>query len=164
MTQTMTPELTALALAGLLQVVQFALMSVPANLELGPGKTLGPRDPDRLGKPLIEQVSPRTGRLFRALNNHFEGLILFTLAVVVVTLSGQSSGCHRRLRLDLPDRARALRARLCLRPGAVAVADLDGGLRRHHPHAAGNAGLMPMPQHKPFAIPTASRRFPHGKL
>ncbi|MDG1128859.1 MAPEG family protein [Seohaeicola saemankumensis] len=88
----MTPELTALALAGLLQVVQFALMSIPANLELGTGKTLGPRDPDRLGKPLIEQVSPRTGRLFRALNNHFEGLILFTLAVVVVTLSGQSSG------------------------------------------------------------------------
>ncbi|MDX1821898.1 MAG: MAPEG family protein [Alphaproteobacteria bacterium] len=87
----MTPELTALALAGLLQVIQFMLMSIPANLELGPGKTLGPRDPDRLGKPLIEQVSPRTGRLFRALNNHFEGLILFTLAVVVVTLSGQSS-------------------------------------------------------------------------
>lgn len=91
MTQTMTPELTALALAGLLQVIQFMLMSIPANLELGPGKTLGPRDPDRLGKPLIEQVSPRTGRLFRALNNHFEGLILFTLAVVVVSLSDQSS-------------------------------------------------------------------------
>lgn len=91
MTQTMPPELTALALAGLLQVIQFMLMSIPANLELGPGKTLGPRDPDRLGKPLIEQVSPRTGRLFRALNNHFEGLILFTLAVVVVTLSDQSS-------------------------------------------------------------------------
>ena len=91
MTQTMTPELTALALAGLLQVIQFMLMSIPANLELGPGKTLGHRDPDRLGKPLIEQVSPRTGRLFRALNNHFEGLILFTLAVVVVTLSDQSS-------------------------------------------------------------------------
>ncbi len=87
----MTPELTALALAGLLQVVQYVLMSVPANIELGRGKTLGPRDPDRLGRPLIEQVSPRTGRLFRALNNHFEGLILFTLAVVVVHLSGQSS-------------------------------------------------------------------------
>ena len=39
----------------------------------------------------MEQVSPRTGRLFRAMNNHFEGLILFTLAVVVITLSGQSS-------------------------------------------------------------------------
>ncbi|MES2144815.1 MAG: MAPEG family protein [Pseudomonadota bacterium] len=87
----MPPELTALALAGLLQGIQYALMAIPANLELGPGKTLSPRDPDRLGRPLIEQVSPRTGRLFRALNNHFEGLILFTLAVVVVTLSDQST-------------------------------------------------------------------------
>ncbi|KAA9005242.1 MAPEG family protein [Histidinibacterium aquaticum] len=83
----MTPELTALALAGLLQVVQYVLMSVPANLELGPGKTTSPRDPERLEKPLIEQVSTGTGRLFRALDNHFEGLILFTLAVVVVELS-----------------------------------------------------------------------------
>jgi uncharacterized MAPEG superfamily protein len=87
----MTPELTALALAGLLQALQFVLMAVPANRELGPAKTLSPRDPDRLGRPLAEQVSPRTGRLWRALNNHFEALILFTLAVTVVTLSGQSS-------------------------------------------------------------------------
>jgi uncharacterized MAPEG superfamily protein len=87
----MTPELTALALAGLLQGVQYVLMAVPANLELGAAKTLSPRDPDSLGKPLIEQVSPVTGRLFRALDNHFEGLILFTLAVVVVTLSNQST-------------------------------------------------------------------------
>ncbi|SFP32406.1 MAPEG family protein [Tranquillimonas alkanivorans] len=87
----MTPELTALALAGLLQVVQYVLMAVPANLELGPGKTMSPRDPHRLGKPLDQQVSLRTGRLYRALDNHFEGLILFTLAVVVVTLSGGST-------------------------------------------------------------------------
>ncbi|MBV0913031.1 MAPEG family protein [Anianabacter salinae] len=87
----MTPELTALALAGLLQAVQYVLMSVPANLELGTGKTLSPRDPQRMDKPLMDQVSPRTGRLFRALNNHFEGLILFTLAVVVVTLGDQQS-------------------------------------------------------------------------
>lgn len=87
----MTPELTALACAGLLQCVQFALMAVPANLELGVGKSLSPRDPDRLGQPLVEQVSPRTGRLFRALNNHFEGLILFTLAVVVVTLGDKAN-------------------------------------------------------------------------
>lgn len=87
----MTPELTVLALAGLLQVVQFCLMAIPANLELGPGKTLSPRDPARLGTPLVEQVSPVTGRLWRAMNNHFEGLILFTLAVVVVTLGGQST-------------------------------------------------------------------------
>ena len=88
----MTAELTALALAGLLQGAQFALMSIPANLELGPGKTMSPRDPDRLGKPLVEQVSPGTGRLIRALNNHFEGLILFTLAVVVVSLADKTSG------------------------------------------------------------------------
>jgi len=87
----MTPELTALTLAGLLQCLQFGLVSVTANLELGPAKTLSPRDPARLGKPLMEQLSPRSGRLFRAMNNHFEGLILFTLAVVVVTLSNQST-------------------------------------------------------------------------
>lgn len=87
----MTAEVTALAFAGLLQVIQYVLMSVPANLELGPGKTTSPRDRDRLGGDLIDQVSTRTARLFRAMNNHFEGLILFTLAVVVVTLSDQST-------------------------------------------------------------------------
>ncbi len=87
----MTPELTVLALAGLLQAVQFVLMSVPANLELGVGKTLSPRDRERLGGALEDQLSAKTARLLRALNNHFEALILFTLAVVVVSLSGQST-------------------------------------------------------------------------
>jgi uncharacterized MAPEG superfamily protein len=84
----MTPELTVLALAALLQAVQFVLVSIPANLELGPKRTLAPRDDGELK----DLVSPRTGRLARALNNHFEGLILFTIAVVVVTLGDQSSG------------------------------------------------------------------------
>lgn len=87
----MTPELTVLALAALWQVVQIALMAIPANLELGTAKTLSPRDPERLQKPLMDQVSPRTGRLHRAMSNHFEGLILFTIAVLVVTRGGQSS-------------------------------------------------------------------------
>ena len=87
----MTPELTALALAALLQVLQYVLMSVPANMELGVAKTLSPRDPHRLGKPIAEQVSPQTGRLIRALNNHFEGLILFSIACFVITLSDQST-------------------------------------------------------------------------
>ena len=82
----MTPELTALALAGLLQVVQYALFALPANLELGPGYTSSPRD-----RPPSRAMSVRTGRLQRALNNHFEGLILFTLAVAVTTLSGRST-------------------------------------------------------------------------
>ena len=87
----MTQELTALTLAALLQVVQYVLMSVPANMELGTAKTLSPRDRDRLGGALEDLLSPRTGRLYRALGNHFEGLILFTIAVTVITLSNQST-------------------------------------------------------------------------
>jgi uncharacterized MAPEG superfamily protein len=82
----MTPELTALALAALLQVVQYALMAIPANLELGPRYTASSRDTDRRA-----ELSPRTARLLRALNNHFEALILFTIAVTIVTLSSQST-------------------------------------------------------------------------
>ncbi len=82
----MTPELTALTLCGLLQMVQFILFAVPANRDLGMGYTSSARD-----RPPSRQMSVLTGRLQRAMNNHFEGLILFTLAVVVVTLSGQSS-------------------------------------------------------------------------
>lgn len=83
----MTPELTVLALAGLLQAVQFALMAVPANMELGTGYTMSARD-----REPSKAMSDRTSRLMRALDNHFQGLILFTLAVVVVTLGDQSSG------------------------------------------------------------------------
>ena len=87
----MTPELTALTLAALLQVIQYVLMAVPANLELGTAKTLSPRDPDRMEKPLADQVSRGTSRLFRPLNNHFEGLILFAIACTVITVSNQST-------------------------------------------------------------------------
>lgn len=83
----MTPELTVLALAILLQAAQFCLMAVPANLELGPAKTTSPRDRDRIGGSLEDALSTRTARLYRAMNNHFEALILFTPAVVLVTLA-----------------------------------------------------------------------------
>ena len=89
----MTPELTALTLAALLQVIQFALMAVPANLELGQGKTMSPRDRDRLGGSIEDMLSTRTARLYRAMSNHFEGLILFTIACVVVTLADKSNTC-----------------------------------------------------------------------
>jgi uncharacterized MAPEG superfamily protein len=81
----MTPELTALTLAALLQVVQYILYAVPANLELGTGYTMSARDREP-SKPL----SDRTARLGRAMDNHFEGLILFTIACVVITLAGKS--------------------------------------------------------------------------
>jgi uncharacterized MAPEG superfamily protein len=81
----MTTELTALALAALLQVVQFITMAVPTNAQVGPGQTTGPRD-----EPI--RLTGTAGRLKRALDNHFEGLILFTIAVLVVTLGQQSTG------------------------------------------------------------------------
>jgi hypothetical protein len=65
----MTPELTTLARAGLLQAVQYVLMAVPANLELGTARILSPRDPHRFSKPQAEQVSPRTGLPYRALKD-----------------------------------------------------------------------------------------------
>ncbi|SFR40646.1 MAPEG family protein [Litoreibacter janthinus] len=80
----MTTELTILALAGLLQAVQFSLYSVTAQMQVGSKAAMSPRDRK------IE-LTGTAGRLQRALNNHFEGLILFTLAVVVVTLGNQSS-------------------------------------------------------------------------
>jgi uncharacterized MAPEG superfamily protein len=82
----MTPELTALTLAALLQVVQYLLYAIPANLELGPGYTMSARD-----REPTKQMSDGTARLGRALTNHFEGLILFTIAVVTVTLGDQST-------------------------------------------------------------------------
>ncbi|MEM8979747.1 MAG: MAPEG family protein [Pseudomonadota bacterium] len=87
----MTPELTVLALAALLQAMQLALFAIPANIELGPGKTLSPRDKDRMPGPLDEQVSKTTARLYRAYNNHFEALAFFSIAVLVVELSDQNS-------------------------------------------------------------------------
>ena len=86
----MPPELTTLALAGLLQVAQYALFAARANLELGTGYTSGPRD-----HPPARAMSVRTGRMQRAMTNHFEALILFTLAVVVVTLADQSTPLTR---------------------------------------------------------------------
>jgi uncharacterized MAPEG superfamily protein len=82
----MTPELTVLALALLLQAVQFAAYSVRANLDVGPDYAMSPRDRDP-SRPL----SPLGGRLQRALTNHFEALIFFTAAVVLVELSGSNS-------------------------------------------------------------------------
>ena len=80
----MPVELKVLGYAALLQFVQFIVMAIPVNLQLGIAYTGGNRD---------EQKQPTgvPGRLVRALDNHFEGLILFTIAVVVVVLGEASS-------------------------------------------------------------------------
>jgi uncharacterized MAPEG superfamily protein len=80
----MTPELTVLALAAILQAVQITLAAAAMNRDVGVAFNAGPRDEQ-------PALSPLTGRLRRAVANHFEALALFTIAVVVVTLSGAAS-------------------------------------------------------------------------
>jgi uncharacterized MAPEG superfamily protein len=80
----MATELQVLGYAALLQFVQFVLMAVPVNLQLGVSYTAGARDEQR-------EPSGLAGRLFRAMNNHFEALLLFTIAVLVVVLGNAST-------------------------------------------------------------------------
>ncbi|MDT0681728.1 MAPEG family protein [Roseicyclus sp. F158] len=82
----MTPELFVLVLAGLLQGVQFALMAIPANRDLGPGYTMSARD-----REPSRELSPLAGRMKRAFDNHFEALILFAPIAIVISLTGQST-------------------------------------------------------------------------
>jgi uncharacterized MAPEG superfamily protein len=77
-------ELTVLTLAALLQVCQMVAYSVAANLQVDLGTALGPRD-----TPV--HLTGVAGRLQRAMSNHFEGLLLFAIACVVVTFARQSS-------------------------------------------------------------------------
>ena len=80
----MTAELTVLALAAILQAIQIGLAAMALNSDVGANWNAGPRD----NQP---EFSPMTGRLRRAVNNHFESLAFFTIAAVVISLSGQSS-------------------------------------------------------------------------
>jgi len=80
----MPVEIKVLGFAALLQFVQFVLMAVPVNLQLGPAYTGGNRDEEK-------RATGVAGRMKRAFDNHFEGLVLFTIAVVVVVLGDASS-------------------------------------------------------------------------
>ena len=80
----MPVELTVLGYAALLQFVQFVLMAVPVSAQLGIAYTGGNRDEQK-------QAWGVPGRLKRALDNHFEGLVMFTIAVVVVVLGEAST-------------------------------------------------------------------------
>lgn len=74
----MTPELTALTLAALLQMAQMALYSVLAQKQVGSDYAASPRDEPRT-------LTGMAARAQRAMNNHFEGLLLFAIAVLVTT-------------------------------------------------------------------------------
>lgn len=77
-------EITVLALAGLLAVAQLIVTAVAANLQLGTGYLAGPRDEARA-------LTGIAARLKRAFDNHVEGLVLFAVAAVAVTLTGAAT-------------------------------------------------------------------------
>ena len=77
----MTAELTVLALTALLQLGQITLAAWSMNRDVGVEYNASPRDTPA-------DFSVLTGRLRRAVDNHFEAMALFTIAVVVVMLSG----------------------------------------------------------------------------
>ena len=79
----MPVEVQVLAYAVLLAVAQLFLFAIPANLTIGSRYLAGPRDQG-------VKLDGVPARLQRAFLNHIEGLVLFTAAVVVVTL-GQAS-------------------------------------------------------------------------
>lgn len=79
----MTPELTALTLAALWQIVQFTIYSISAQKQVGSKYAASPRDTPR-------QITGFAGRAQRAMNNHFESLILFAIAALVLTYSDQN--------------------------------------------------------------------------
>ena len=132
----MTPELTALTLAALLQVVQFVLYAVPANLELGSGYTMSARD-----REPSRQMSDKTRRLGRAMDNHFEGLILFGIAVGVVQMSGQNTVVTATCAWAYL--AGALHSGLCLRLDTGPLAHLGCGPFRHNRTACRGTRLIP---------------------
>lgn len=76
----MSTELTVLALGAIWQIIQIAIAGASMNRDVGPRWNAGPRDTE-------PKLSPLTGRLRRAVNNGFEALILFTIAVLTTTLA-----------------------------------------------------------------------------
>ncbi|WP_136443016.1 MAPEG family protein [Pacificoceanicola onchidii] len=80
----MTPELTALTLAALLQVLHFCIYSVTAQMQVGTGYALSPRDSKR-------DLTGTAGRAQRAMNNHFESLILFAIAALTITFADKAT-------------------------------------------------------------------------
>ncbi|MBV7377718.1 MAPEG family protein [Maritimibacter dapengensis] len=79
----MTPELTALALAGLLHIVGFSAYSVMANVDVGTGYTTSPRD--RAPSRELRQV---TARLGRAYDNSAAMIGLFAGGCLLVVVAG----------------------------------------------------------------------------
>ncbi|GAA3862906.1 MAPEG family protein [Celeribacter arenosi] len=82
----MTPILIPLALAGLMHIVQFAVASYMANVDLGPGYTTSPRD-----RAPSREMRVTTARMLRAYDNHVQMFPFFAAAVLLIQITAQSS-------------------------------------------------------------------------
>ncbi len=93
----MTPELTALTLAALLQVVQFTLHSVTANHQVGPKTALGPRD-----APV--HLTDLARRARRATDTHFKGRLLSPFASMAISgrTASPAESCARPIPRPMP--------------------------------------------------------------
>jgi len=80
----MTPELTILTYAALLQAAQLALTVVFGDAQTGLKYGASARDTPN-------PLTGLAGRFDRALNNHYAALSLFTIAVITITLGNQST-------------------------------------------------------------------------
>ena len=97
------------------RLLQFALGgAIPANLELGHGKIMSPRDRARLGLGTLEdQLSDGTARLLSRAQQPYRrvGSVCHSLPCRRDRL-GQGKRTYGHLRLDLSDRARDVCSRL----------------------------------------------------
>lgn len=80
----MPQELTVLTLSALLHVLHLGAYGRAAKAQLSPDYAMGPRDTPKT-------LTGVAGRLDRAMTNHFEGLILFAIAAVVIAITDQST-------------------------------------------------------------------------
>ncbi|MBB1491010.1 MAPEG family protein [Paracoccus sp. MC1854] len=80
-----SPELLVLGLAAILQAVQIGLAGWSMGQDGLQQWNVAPRDRE-------PQFSARTSRLRRAVNNHFEALAFFTIAVVLVQFTQSNTG------------------------------------------------------------------------
>lgn len=82
----MTTELLVLTLAALLQAAQLMLAAALRDRQTGTAYNIGPRD----APP--PPLTGAAGRADRALRNHYEGLPLFAIAILVLVLADKTTG------------------------------------------------------------------------
>lgn len=81
----MTPELTVLTLSGLLTAAQLCLMATLVNMKMSTRYLMGPRDEQR------PPPGGLAGRMHRAFNNQVEGLVMFAVPALVISVAGSGT-------------------------------------------------------------------------